>query len=123
MRNVLRASLLLLLVPLTATAQGQTARRPDAKSGHELLQVCGTDNRDSDFWFCQGYLTGLHQTTITFATLGLIKPAYCPPAGFTNRALRNVVVSYLRAYPDELHKSAEVLTLTALSTAYPCPKQ
>jgi hypothetical protein len=123
MRTKLNVSFWLLLVPLAGAAEGQTARPPDARSGHELLQACNAADYGSDFWFCQGYLTGLHQTTIALIRLGAIKPPYCPPVGFTNRTLRNVVVSYLRAYPGELNQSAEVLTLAALSTAYPCPKQ
>ena len=113
----------LLLVPLAGEAQAQTAPPPDAKSGQELLQACGADGTDANFWFCQGYLTGLHQTTNALIRIGAIKQPYCPPVGFTNRALRNIVVSYLRAFPDILDQSAETLTLAALSTAYPCPKQ
>lgn len=120
-RSMLRAWLWLLLVPLTGPVYA--ARPPDATTGIELLRACGAQGYGSDFWFCQGYLAGLHQTTLALITLGALKPPYCPPRRFTNRQLRNVVVGYLRAYPDELDQSAEFLTLAALSTAYPCATQ
>lgn len=118
----MRASLWLLLASFAGVAEGQTARRPNATSGTELLQACSAGN-DSDFWFCLGYLTGFNQTIVALANTGAMKRPYCPPEGFTNRQFRNVVVSYLRAYPDQLNQSAGFLTLSALSTAYPCPKQ
>jgi hypothetical protein len=119
----MRVSLWLLLASFAGVAEGQTARRPSATSGNELLQACSADRNDSDFWFCLGYLTGFNQTVVALVTIGAMKLPYCPPKEFTNRQFRNVVVSYLRAYPDQLNQSAELLTLSALSTAYPCRKQ
>jgi hypothetical protein len=119
---LIRASLWLLLASFAGAAEGQTARQPNATSGNELLQVCSAEG-DPDFWFCLGYLTGFNQSIVALVTIGAMKLPYCPPKGFTNRQFRNVVVSYLRAYPEQLNQSAELLTLSALSTAYPCPKQ
>jgi len=119
----MRASLWLLLASFAGVAEGQTARPPNATSGNELLRACSAEGNDSDFWFCLGYLTGFNQSIVALVTIGAMKLPYCPPKEFTNRQFRNVVVSYLRAYPDQLDQSAEFLTLSALSTAYPCPKR
>lgn len=118
-RLVSSFALWLLLLPLAGAVHGR-ARPPDARSGHDLLRACGTDVAGSDFWFCQGYLAGLNQATLALVRIGAMKPLYCPPPRFTNRTFRNVVVAYLRAYPERLDQSAEILTLSALSTAYPC---
>ena len=120
-RFLLGASLWLLLVPLAGAAQSQIVRPPDAASGTDLLRACGAEGYGSDFWFCQGYLAGFNQTVVALITVGAIRPPYCPPKGLTNRRLRNIVISYLRAYPAQLDQSAELLTLAALSTAFPCP--
>ena len=119
-RIVSRLSLWLALLPVAGAVEGRTAPPPDATSGRELLRACGAAGYGSEFWFCQGYLAGLHQTTIALAKIGALKPPYCPPKRFTNRLFRNVVIAYLQAYPEQLDESAEILTLAALSTANPC---
>jgi hypothetical protein len=113
----------LLVVSVPGAAHGRPVPPPDATTGRQLLRSCGTAGYGSDFWFCQGYLAGFHQTIVALVSLGAMKPPYCPPARFTNRLLRNVVVAYLEAYPDQLDGSAEMMTLAALSTAYPCRAQ
>ena len=116
-------SLWLLLVPLAGAVQGRPVPPPDARSGHDLLRACGAASAGADFWFCQGYLAGLHQATLALVRSGTMQPLYCPPRRFTNRTFRNVVVAYLRAYRERLDEPAELLALTALSTAYPCPSR
>lgn len=120
-RNLCRLWLWLLLLPLTSAVHA--APPPDATTGNDLLRACGARGYGSDFWFCQGYLAGLHQTVVSMTKLGALKPPYCTPLGFTNRQLRNVVVAYLWAYREQLDQPAEFLVLAALSTAYPCAQR
>ena len=120
-RTMLIAWLWLLLMPLPSAVHA--ARPPDATTGNDLLRACSARGYGPDFWFCQGYLAGLHQTIVSMTNLGALKPPYCPPVGFNNRQLRNVILGYLWAYPAELEQPAEYLALAALSTAYPCAKQ
>ena len=121
MRNLLR--ILALAVASPRNQRGPCRTSADATTGNELLRACSAQGFGPDFWFCQGYLAGLNQTVVSMTKLGALKPPYCPPLGFTNRQLRNVLLAYMWAYREQLDQPAEFTALAALSTAYPCAQR
>lgn len=49
--------------------------------------------------------------------------AFCPPDGFTQQQLRDVVTAFLRENPVHRHLKGGLLVVGALYKAYPCPTQ
>ena len=47
----------------------------------------------------------------------------CPPIGVTKDQLAAIVSKYVRDHPEQWHKDSYVLALTALHSAFPCPKK
>jgi len=45
------------------------------------------------------------------------------PRGVTKGQYQSIVKKYLNDNPAELHKDADVLVLSALQQAFPCPKK
>jgi hypothetical protein len=82
------------------------------QTGNKLKQKC--DGGVGDELFCVGYVTGIadaHAMSI------------CTPKEVTQGQNMNIVKKYLNDNPAQLHRDADVLVLTALQQAFPCPKK
>jgi Rap1a immunity proteins len=93
-------------------------------TGNSLLPACkhATANptqADFETGFCLGL-------AVAFLNLQYdLKPAaqFCPPEHATNGQVLRVVVAYMEAHPDRLHKDTRTLFLNALTQAWLCPHQ
>ena len=115
--------LLLILTVSSLSAQTDT--------GMDLLRACNTiiqaeegqdvsmdDQLLSFYW--TGYLGGFNDAAVLIGT-GTSQKIYClPPTGIENDQLVRVVKKYLDEHPEDLHQSARILVLLALSEAFPC---
>jgi hypothetical protein len=104
-------------------------------SGDELRQKC-EDSSDVSFGYCFGYIRGTIESaeyarTLRYETIApesdaasaiSAPPALCIPADVTLGQLQKVIAKYMDNHPDELHRSASVLTIEAVSKAFPCQK-
>jgi Rap1a immunity proteins len=90
-------------------------------SGNSLLPTCKhaiTDPRPADFE--TGLCLGLAAAFLNLQ-YDLKPPArFCPPEHATNGQVLEVVVAYMEAHPERLHKDIKTLFLDALTQAWPC---
>ena len=116
----------LLLFPALANCS-------EEKTGNDLLNGCisiinvseGVRVSDDDSisaiaW--AGYLSGFADSySITSKTEGKPTTLFCyPPQGIGSVQAARIIAKYLRENPVELHQSARVCALSALSYAFPC---
>lgn len=70
---------------------------------------------------CASYLSGAIDMHVLMADTGLIRHLFClPRSGISNDQALRVFVKWAREHPHELHKSARVSIVIALSEAFPC---
>ena len=100
-------------------------------TGMDLLRACNAiiqAEEDQDvsmedqllglYW--TGYLAGFNEAAVLIGT-GTSQKIYClPSAGIENEQLVRVVKKYLDEHPEDLHRSARIAVLLALSEAFPC---
>lgn len=105
-------------------------------TGNELLGHCNLVLKQSDesgkitpeesvsIFYCVGYLSGfIDSIQISTAIQNPKKPFFCaPPNGVENDQLARITVKWLKNHPENLHKTARVEVLFALTDAFPCPK-
>ena len=53
----------------------------------------------------------------------IVARLYCAPKEVTVGQLVLVIVKFLRDHPERLHQGRAALTMEALTTAFPCPKE
>lgn len=118
---LLVSTLLLLL------ARQGVAQTLHASTGIELLRQCASqarseDGRALDRLLCLTYLDGFIQGhRITTDLLKPAKPLLClPPDGIELEQAQLVLVKWLREHPNDLHHTARILTISALTQAFPC---
>jgi hypothetical protein len=98
---------------------GASAEANDANSGVHWLRKC-TNPEPALQIECTIYVRALIEYDEMRAnTLGQTR-LICPEKGFTMGQAREVVVSYLRDKPEELHRPFALLAHLALQAALPC---
>jgi hypothetical protein len=109
------------LIGVVAIVAAIAALVPGAKAldnGNELLDRC-TDEGYGASGFCMGYLSGVSQMLIWWQT----STETCfnaQPHGVTNRQAADVVVKFLRQYPEKRDNLAILLVAAAFADAWPC---
>ena len=87
-------------------------------NGNELLKNC----TESDYFsqgLCYGYIRGINHTLDVWAYTNKAQP-FCRPDGVSFQQLRDVVVSYIQAYPAKRNEPAAWLVTQAEVAAWPC---
>jgi hypothetical protein len=112
----MRWALAILLCLLAGRVAAQSA---DTTSGNFMLPHCETSSYDDPYkYHCMGIIAGM-------SYFGPSLPAdmrFCPPEkGTTSQALR-VVLKFLHAHPESLHKQFRELAHRAFREAWPCSK-
>ena len=138
------ALLTFTVIPISFTssvAQPQRAQKTEADvvlfggSGNDLLERCshpavraGDDMQVTelvkiarDNGMCLGYIVGLSDQAMGDQTFAHAKRNYCLPSGVRSEQLVMVVKKYLEDNPAQLHYEAAVMTIRALTDAFPCP--
>lgn len=126
----------LCFVAILTVPSAASAADLKQKDGNELLGACGpvlnsmdgiSQNHGAEdsmlAGFCMGYLYGITGVNVLYQVSLPSKDSlfFCSPKeGISTAQAVRVVVNYLRAHPEELHKQAMVLTLDALGKAFPC---
>lgn len=80
-------------------------------TGNDLHEMCREVDRE-----CKAYIIGVHDA------LAPPRP-YCTPIEVRGSQIQDVVRLYLEAHPEERHRTAPSLIVTALSNGFPCPKR
>ena len=70
---------------------------------------------------CVGYLAGIVDATDTWTDWEYMGPQVCLQTGVTVEQLRQVVLRYMREYPEQWHLTAGSFVLNAYREAWPCP--
>jgi Rap1a immunity proteins len=124
----------------SSVAQPQRAQRTDETlhffggTGNDLLEWCGhPEIREGetmslteiaktakDNGMCLGYIVGVSDQAVGDKALAHAKGNYCLPSEVHSEQLVMVVKKYLEDNPAQLHYQAEVLTIHALTDAFPC---
>jgi Ssp1 endopeptidase immunity protein Rap1a len=105
---LLASALLLVSLPGSAKSEGPFI------TGKELLRDCESKTRS----LCLGFVGGVNDASFV---LNMIP--YCTPHSATLPQLQPVVTKWLHAHPEQLHRDAAFLVMTALEEAYPCEKK
>ncbi len=109
--------LVLALVPSVGSAQMTFF------SGNQLMEDCNKPGNVSvgAYNSCVMYLAGVHDAHSTLvASRGSSKPIICAPSNTTLRQLRRVFLNHIATNPQDRHRAAAGLTLTAFEKAWPC---
>jgi hypothetical protein len=105
----------------------------EVEDGNKLLTDCGAlvsflDRQSIDstnstgMGFCSGLMQGLIHMNQIYGHSLKDKALFCTPDGVNNGQAARIVVKYLRAHPEELHKPGSILAFAALKEAFPCAK-
>jgi len=103
----------LAFAPMAAQAQVVV---PD--NGNEILKNCN----ETDYFsqgLCYGYIRGVNHTLDMWAYTNKAQP-FCRPNDVTFQQLRDVVVSYIVAYPAKRTEPSALLVTEAEAAAWPC---
>jgi hypothetical protein len=93
-------------------------------TGNNLINACreSTTGSTKTSAFEQGICLGA-----VFGLMGArpMKPelSFCPPPSASVAQGTRVLVKYMDANPEQLHKTLNVLIVNALQEAWPCPSQ
>ncbi len=110
-----------LLIAAVLAAPGARAQRVSTVDGSKLLSLCSSRNAG----LCDAYISGVADSATEVDEMPELsgrKLGICIPKEVKGTALREAVVSSLRAHPEDSGRSAIELTLRALKAAYPCDK-
>jgi Rap1a immunity proteins len=137
--RVAAVSIIFVLI-LGFGASGSRAQDTEKDNGNKLLDSCGEvvkalDNPNynadtSKFSWCIGYMRGYNaamsmQRTASSTTYSEYKTTgflgVLLPDGVTNGQIAKVIVKWLQDHPQDLHKDADMLTLSILREAFPAP--
>ena len=89
------------------------AQRVSTIDGNKLLGFCTSKTPDG----CDAYISGVADT---IAAEGKAKAPACIPPAVTGTQLRDVVIKFIKSHPETRQLKAGVLTIRALSAAFPC---
>jgi hypothetical protein len=110
MRKMVTAAALILALA-AGVAKGDIVR--NFYSGDALLSLC----QASDSNFCMGYIAGIADAVTSGPVSGW---RACIPISATVEQVRDVVVGFLTAHPENRHFAALSLGAAALAGAFPC---
>ncbi len=102
--------LALLAAPLAAHAQ-----RESPVTGNKLLALCTTAATAN----CDAYLSGVADA---IAAQGREHAMACIPNAVSGSQLREVMLRFLHAHPEQLQLKAATLSTKAFSSSFPCSK-
>lgn len=109
-----------LIIAAFTIASIQSASPANAMfyDGNDVLRFCGSEQED--VMQCAGFIVGVVDSfnRIPNRTKGCFET----PEGATVRQLRDVVVKWLEAHPEDRHLPGAGLVMLALNNAFPCPK-
>ena len=100
---------------------GTGAEASDAKSGVHWLRKC-TNPEPALQIECTIYVRALIEYDAVRAGMPGQTRFICPGKGLTMGQARDVVVSYLRDKPEQLHRPFPLLAHQALQAALPCDR-
>ncbi len=125
------AIMVLSLVGVLARPTAATAEVTDMSkaTGNDMLELCEV-NRSVCIWYAMGWDHG-HDVAVTVAgwqrgrkdinaILRLAPTGICAPPQATNHQLGDVLIQYLRDYPEKRHEPIRDLTALAFREAFPC---
>jgi Rap1a immunity proteins len=92
---------------------------PTIRAG-ESMQVTELVKTAKENGMCLGYIVGVSDQAMGDQASIHAKRNYCLPAEVHSEQLVRVVKKYLEDNPAQLHYEAEVLTIRALTNAFPC---
>ena len=124
--KIMRKIFLVVLI-LTGLASVQANAAPSMQGyfdGKRLYDDCHNTPDPMSQGFCIGYVSGLVDLDLAYA--GLIegyRPQFCIRSAVNPVHLKDIVIQYLEANPEQRHYPAAGSVLMALSSAFPCPKQ
>jgi hypothetical protein len=121
MFRMLRILLVSVLVLASSPAHAGDSSSPDPSSGNGLLAQCDTTASYEDRAYCLGYLRGVRDMNKLYRDAGA-PSFFCEPPDGTNGQLRQVVLKFLKEYPQLLHYPGLPLAVEALRNAFPCPR-
>lgn len=114
---MVRAAALIAALSLAAPAHA-AGNTTVFRTGNDLLPLC-RELQGDEIATCYGYLQGV----IDGQSSGLVRATnYCLVAGVTGRQIRDIVVAYLEAHPENRHQRGAWLVTYALNDAFPCPR-
>ena len=105
----------LIILACVAVAGVAHAQRRSNLGAHTLLTAC--TGKQSEL--CDAYLDGFSDA---IEAGGEEHALACIPNSVTGTELRDVLVQYLKANPQDQHDTGEKVTRLALQKAYPCKK-
>ena len=86
-------------------------------SGNDLWSEC-TNNGDSQFGICLGYVMGI--TDVMSTGSAILGWRACLPLQVAATLAQDVVKQYLEQHPERRHYAAAGLVAEALAGAFPC---
>ncbi len=121
-------------------ASGSRAQDTEKDNGNKLLDSCGEVVKAQDnpnykadvykFSWCIGYIRGYNAAMVMQRTASSTTYSEYKTTGFlgvllpdsvTNGQIARVIVKWLQDHPQDLHKDADMLTLSILREAFPTP--
>lgn len=110
----------LTLAALTTPARNAEAQTFMFETGTSLLDKC--QNKAPEYALaCTAYIVGVVDGIKKDIFIGRA-PANCWPAQMEAQQVRNIVVKYLKTYPDQRKAPASLTISVALNDAYSCQK-
>ncbi|WP_373300874.1 Rap1a/Tai family immunity protein [Saccharospirillum salsuginis] len=99
------------------TAFGKASNYRWHISGNELLEICESNSVSCYFFAMGGFetyslLKGTGQATTDLEV--------CMPPEATGHQIADIVTAYLKRIPADRHRPAALLSMYALSEAFPC---
>ncbi|MHA3913877.1 Rap1a/Tai family immunity protein [Halovulum sp. GXIMD14793] len=115
---------------------GQSLAEEDIQSGNYMFTACTAERASYADGYCLGRTTSLLQGLITDRAIekmlssgGDFTGSYreaetafdvCVPTNATQGQITDVMVKFLKDYPEDRHKDYGILILTAMQEAFPC---
>jgi hypothetical protein len=102
-----------LILILAGTEQAQAN---SFKTGNDLLQYC----EDASQPVCTAYIMGVVDSISVYQQVTSAPKFACVPTHVTAGQVRDIVVRYLKAHPQDRHLTASGEVIMALKEVWPC---
>ena len=124
--NIMRKIFIVVLI-LTGLASHQANAATGMKGyfdGNNLYGDCKNESDTLAQGFCVGYVSGLVDLDLFYADMiEGYRPQYCLRNAVNPMQLKELVIQYLEANPEQRQYPAASNVIMALKNAFPCPKQ
>jgi len=124
--KIMRKIFLVVLI-LTGLASVQANAAPSMQGyfdGNRLYSDCKNESDTMAQGFCVGYVSGLVDLDLVYASMiEGYRPQYCLRSSVNPMQLKDLVIQYLEANPEQRQYPAASSVIMALKNAFPCPKQ